>query len=707
MSVTQPWKTSAKPVVHVNTEGEFIGGGGAIIQEAPDYQNAAELLASFDNFSGVSAGDFVTLQKTSNGQAILSLSSSPLNTGESSVVVNESARMPCVLEIEGSMIRKRHSFASASLFANADTGEDIAPSPINITAIYQSNADNGAAYSAAAGTIVTINLESAIPDKNQPGAVYLSDWVHVVGLVDSRMNYQNLAIKYISPDRKTITAGFSDELALPSLAVPVINPSLGSAKLYFYNNAKGAANAAGFRFTGTTTTSSALFSIFGGGDAQISGTLFGDHRVTIGSTAPQYLNGILGEYELKATSRFRIEVRPDEVAFLDKAIDSTSALWSHRANRTAVKPSISAELKPRFRLYNPPGMSRPIAKIVSISKAGSTTATITTDVAHGLTTGNYITIKGVRDQTNFASITTPTQVAVLTATTFTIVHGSIASATSNGGSVILCNGGSDQPGIIGQYLSSVQAYSLNTSWLQVTGNASWSGISIGDYINLHGVMVDFTGADMGLDGAWEVASVSTTTLILKPIVNILGQSVSPSFSPSLGLTNCGGSVILRTTIRSHDLMLKTINEAQVMIDGQGTSRVDKGVPVNIVSGGITTVTANEGTPVSGTQYNVVTAASTNGALIKSTAGNFMEISISNLTAATIYVKLYNKATAPTVGTDVPVLTIPVSAGAFSAFQFGRFGKRFPTGIGIAVTGAAAATDTTVIAAGAQINGTYN
>ena len=108
----------------------------------------------------------------------------------------------------------------------------------------------------------------------------------------------------------------------------------------------------------------------------------------------------------------------------------------------------------------------------------------------------------------------------------------------------------------------------------------------------------------------------------------------------------------------------------------------------------------------GTTYNVVTAASTNSAVVKATAGMLYEITISNPTATAAYVKLYNKATAPTVGTDVPVLTQAVAAGATVALTFGQVGKRFATGIGIACTAAAAATDTGVSVAGIQINATY-
>ena len=112
----------------------------------------------------------------------------------------------------------------------------------------------------------------------------------------------------------------------------------------------------------------------------------------------------------------------------------------------------------------------------------------------------------------------------------------------------------------------------------------------------------------------------------------------------------------------------------------------------------------------GTTYNVVTAASTNSAVVKASAGTLYEIAISNPTATAAYVKLYNKTTAPVVGTDVPVMTISVPATSATtmpiALTFGQVGKRFATGIGIACTAAAAATDTGVSVVGIQINATY-
>ena len=103
-----------------------------------------------------------------------------------------------------------------------------------------------------------------------------------------------------------------------------------------------------------------------------------------------------------------------------------------------------------------------------------------------------------------------------------------------------------------------------------------------------------------------------------------------------------------------------------------------------------------------TAASVATTASTNAAVVKATAGTLFNVSASNPTATPAFVKLYNKSTAPTVGTDVPLITIPVAANSAVSFDLGSLGARFGSGIGRAVTGAIAATDTTNAVAGVQV-----
>ena len=116
-------------------------------------------------------------------------------------------------------------------------------------------------------------------------------------------------------------------------------------------------------------------------------------------------------------------------------------------------------------------------------------------------------------------------------------------------------------------------------------------------------------------------------------------------------------------------------------------------------------TANQpvtSTPLTPTAASVATTASTNAAVVKSTAGTLFNVSVSNPTATPAFVKLYNKSTTPIVGTDVPIITVPVAGNSAVSFDFGSLGARFGSGIGRAVTGAIAATDTTNAVAGVQV-----
>lgn len=125
-----------------------------------------------------------------------------------------------------------------------------------------------------------------------------------------------------------------------------------------------------------------------------------------------------------------------------------------------------------------------------------------------------------------------------------------------------------------------------------------------------------------------------------------------------------------------------------------------GIPVTVQGGGVTNSAAAP------SLYNLVTAATTNAVSINtSTSRRLLNVSISNPTATPAFVKFYAKTSAPTVGTDVPVMTIPIAAGEHKTVDFGPAGRPF-AGLAIAVTGAVAATDTTNAPAGVQISASY-
>lgn len=142
-----------------------------------------------------------------------------------------------------------------------------------------------------------------------------------------------------------------------------------------------------------------------------------------------------------------------------------------------------------------------------------------------------------------------------------------------------------------------------------------------------------------------------------------------------------------------------------LLPAGGSVVVASGTVTTVTTVGTVTAVTTAGTPaVPATPYFVNSAASTNGALILTGTSGLQALWATNIGASVAYVKLYNKATAPTVGTDVPEMIIPVPAAVGTvagSVQIipGFNGYRFALGLGIAITGLMADTDTTAVAAG--------
>lgn len=106
---------------------------------------------------------------------------------------------------------------------------------------------------------------------------------------------------------------------------------------------------------------------------------------------------------------------------------------------------------------------------------------------------------------------------------------------------------------------------------------------------------------------------------------------------------------------------------------------------------------------------VSSAATTNATSGKASSGTVYSIDCLNTSAAVKFLKLYNKATAPTVGTDTPVLTIALPPNNVAKAMTFHQGMYFSAGIAYAITGAAADADATAVAAGdvVGLNITYS
>lgn len=108
------------------------------------------------------------------------------------------------------------------------------------------------------------------------------------------------------------------------------------------------------------------------------------------------------------------------------------------------------------------------------------------------------------------------------------------------------------------------------------------------------------------------------------------------------------------------------------------------------------------TPATPTQHFASAAASTNATSVKTSAGTIYGLQLTNLSATVAFFKLYRKASAPTVGTDVPDYVIRLAANSNTFVDCSALGIRMTTGIAYAITGGSGDTDTTAIGAAGDI-----
>lgn len=93
------------------------------------------------------------------------------------------------------------------------------------------------------------------------------------------------------------------------------------------------------------------------------------------------------------------------------------------------------------------------------------------------------------------------------------------------------------------------------------------------------------------------------------------------------------------------------------------------------------------------------AASTNATSVKNSAGRFFKLRGYNAAASARYLKFYNKASAPTVGTDTPVITIALPPLLSFELDMGLYGHYFSTGIAYAITTGIADSDSGALTSG--------
>lgn len=581
---------------------------------------------SFDSYTNgvgwvesLGVGDIIRKDGNAAGASYLVISKDPLTQGTVTTLTTlDSFEMPLEVSIGAHMSQRT-------------LGQEISMEIVSTDEPLPDYVDVAISSIQQATTTLTVTTATA-------HGLSVGNSIGIYGVADSRMNYPSLVVASTpTPTQFTVTAGPSG--TIPSLTVGPFASGFVTQRQRLGLAQSGMSQI----FEMATATTASLYVRSDTGDVLPSGTVSTVHGVSVASTASVQLINSAYNYTFQPTTEYRFVLMADRVQFSDITIDGVAASIS-RLVRSQVVPNNEKNYRLRFRLTNNKGLTVPVAKIISMQKTGTTTATVTTDVAHGLTTADLVNIYGSSDQTNYANLLTATAVSsIVSPTQFTIVIGTAVSSTVYGGYVARVNGGNLMSALGGIAQVAVSATLANaadgTQALTLTGNTTWAGLSIGDYVNVHGLRsVTGLGSDLNCDGAWQVRNVSTTVLELGPI----GNTVPPA---NFGPTVCGGAIIKRTDLRLSFVRIFDFDRLRVEMLPRPGGDIATAIPV----------TAQGGTVAA------VTTVSTVSTVSSVTSANFgIPLIVADIASAAITTTTTTAAISPSAGSVYSVV-IPVTA----------------------------------------------
>lgn len=517
-----------------------------------------------------SNGDIVQIEGNAGGASYLVISKNPLDASGVDTVIETQLMFSMPIEVSaGIHFSQRVNGQEFALEVTSveDRSPLAAPADLAITSIQQ------------AASVLTVT--TAVPHGLTVGMR-----VGTFGCTDSRLNYATLVVATTpSANQFTCTAG-------PQGTIPAVTAGpFASGFVYQRSAMDRRPNGTSMVFENSTITQASFYAKSENGDPMpIGGALAGNHAVTVATAASVQPVAATGNYNFRPSSEFRLAQMADRLQWADVPIDSV-AQTTARATISQVIPNNNVNYKLRLRGRNNKGYTVPVAKIVSATKTGTTTATIVTDVPHGLNAADLVNIIGIRDQaaSSFPNLTAATAItAIVDANTFTIAIGTAATVTSYGGYVSRVQGGITQPGAI-TYV--VQSATIASGILTLVGSAAWAGLLIGDLVNSHGLRDNTNGADLGLDGAYRIRDLSGTSLVLEPI----GTTTIPA---TLATTNCGGAIIRRTCMRISFVRLFDFERLRVEAMARPTGDIAGAFPVQVANTPAVTVASGTVTTVS-------------------------------------------------------------------------------------------------------------
>lgn len=276
----------------------------------------------------------------------------------------------------------------------------------------------------------------------------------------------------------------------------------------------------------------------------------------------------------------------------------------------------------------------------------------------------------------------------------------------------------DPTGTTTQPVSGTVAATQSGAWA-LTANQSVNVAQINGVTPLMGNGASGTGASrvtIANDSTGILAGVTTVSTVTN--VATIGTSVTPgTAAANLGkaedAVHTSGDVgVMALAVRNDSVAAlagTTGDYIPLTTDSTGrvwaSAKIDTALPAGTAALG--TVTLDD----AGTGWSVSaanSANSTNATSAKGSAGRLHGYAVYNSNASPRYLKIYNKASAPTVGTDTPFWRVLIPAGGGANVSFPSPGITLGTGIAWALTTGAADSDTGAVASNEiQVNITYS
>lgn len=496
-------------------------------------------------------GDIIQLDGNALAASYFVISKDPWSAGTESIL-ESTIRIKAPLETSVGLHTSQRTLGQ-ELFAELVSDEEPLPVVADVEIVSISQA------------ATTLTIVTATPTGLRPGQRF-----GVRDTTDSRLAYSALVASAVNGT--TVYATSTPAGTITSLTA---GPFAGGY-VYFRPAMGRARNGASMVLENTSSTNASFYVRADAGDALPSGAMFGNHSVTISSTLSLTPGASSGAYIHQPTTDYRVRLTPDEVFWSDVSVDSPVGL-NTRLRRSQVVPSPDVPYKLRFRAVNNKSLSRPVACILSVTKTGTTTATVVCDRPHGLTLTSYISAVGPRDTSSFPTLAVTVPLAIIDGTTFTVAWGAAVTASSYGGTVNLVVGSQQMQGTSVQVVqNAVGAGGV----LQLVGNGNWSGAIIGDYVNAAGI-VGQSGL-LNLDGTYRVKDLNGINLYLEPIGD------TPAVADFVTM-NAGGAIIKRTDLRLSWVRAFDYDRQRVEFAQRGTTDQQQSLAVIPTGGSLSIV----------------------------------------------------------------------------------------------------------------------